>query len=131
MNCIECGKPLAEDADERAIRHPECCWQSKNGTWRCHICGHYWTPQITHLSTYGYFFANCPKCQAKVEEPVKEWYQNIRIGTGVLATAAMGSCLLIGPALVFAPKQRWIIILLFVVMLLSIIGLIVKGISRK
>jgi phage FluMu protein Com len=128
MNCIECGKPLAEDADERTIRHPECCWQSKSGTWRCHICGHLWKPTIMHQSVYGYFFSHCPKCTSKVEEPVKEWYHSIRISTGMLSFAAMASSLSIGPALVFAPNQRWLIILLFVILLLSIIGFIVKGI---
>jgi hypothetical protein len=130
MNCIECGKPLPDYANEKMVRHPECCWQSRNGTWRCQACGHYWKPEITHLSVYGYFFANCPKCQSKVEEPVKEWYQNIRISAGMLFTAALGSCVLIGPAMVFAPGQRWLIILLFVILFLSIIGFIVKGIKE-
>lgn len=26
VKCIECNKPLAEDAAENEVRHPECCW---------------------------------------------------------------------------------------------------------
>lgn len=124
MNCIECNKPLPEDAPANAIRHPECC----GGMWRCHICGHSWRPEITHLSTYGYFFAHCPKCQTKVEEPVEEWYHKIHVSTAALSWLAIGSCLLIGPSMILFPERNWVTISLFIILVLSIIGFIVKGI---
>lgn len=113
--CEGCGQIFDGDGIPAFEHHVEQCLAGRSRCVECHkLLPRDSGPRVVR-------HAEC--CWIRKPKPKREW-----ISVTALSTVAMGACLLVGPSTIFFPEKKWITFSLLVILLLSIIGFIVKGI---